>query len=137
VGISEDNVHSVRSVENAPMPAVMPETSAEQRVLDLVHLARQTFGDRDLEREVLALFEAQCRRLLPILAGAVARERGDAAHTLKGAARAVGAWRLAALADEFEMALAAENPETLGALLARLERAMRETQAAVALSRAA
>jgi HPt (histidine-containing phosphotransfer) domain-containing protein len=119
------------------MPAVIPETSAEQRVLDLVHLARQTFGDRDLEREVLALFEAQCRRLLPILAGAAVRERGDAAHTLKGAARAVGAWRLAALADEFETALAAENPETLDALLARLERAMRETQAAVALSRAA
>jgi HPt (histidine-containing phosphotransfer) domain-containing protein len=103
VGISEDNVHSVRSVENAPMPAVMPETSAEQRVLG----------------------------------GAAARERGDAAHTLKGAARAVGAWRLAALADEFETALTAEQPETLGALLARLERAMRETQAAVALSRAA
>jgi HPt (histidine-containing phosphotransfer) domain-containing protein len=142
VGISEDNVRSVRSFEIVPMPsqmsASMPETSAEQRVLDLVHLARQTFGDRDLEREVLALFEAQCRRLLPILAGAAAgRERGDAAHTLKGAARAVGAWRLAALADELETALAADAPEALDGLLARLDRAMRETQAAVALSRAA
>src|SRR5919107_6346009 len=112
--------------------AAPPETSAEQRVLDLVHLARQTFGDRELEREVLALFEAQCRRLLPILAGAGREcERGDAAHTLKGAARAVGAWRLAALADELETALAAETPKGVDALLARLDGAMRETQAAV------
>jgi HPt (histidine-containing phosphotransfer) domain-containing protein len=120
--------------DTAPIPASL----AEQRVLDLVHLARQTFGDRDLEREVLALFEAQCRRLLPILAGAGREgERSDAAHTLKGAARAVGAWRLAALADELETALATEAPESLDALLARLDRAMRDTQAAVALSRAA
>ena len=121
-----------------PDVATPPETIAEQRVLDLVHLARQTFGDRDLEREVLALFEAQCRRLLPILAGAAAQgERSNAAHTLKGAARAVGAWRLAAVADEFEDALAADAPRQLEDLLARLERAMRETQAAVAVSRAA
>src|SRR5215212_12029875 len=108
-GKAGDKVRIVRSSEVASMPPAVPESSAEQRVLDLVHLARQTFGDRDLEREVLALFEAQCRRLLPILAGAGREgERSDAAHTLKGAARAVGAWRLAALADELETALATE-----------------------------
>jgi HPt (histidine-containing phosphotransfer) domain-containing protein len=76
--------------------------------------------------------------LLPVLAGAGAQgDRSDAAHTLKGAARAVGAWRLAAIADEFETALATGAPCTLDDLLARLDRAMRDTQAAVALSRAA
>jgi len=136
-GKAGDKVRIVRSSEVDSMPPPVPESSAEQRVLDLVHLARQTFGDRDLEREVLALFEAQCRRLLPVLAGAGERERGDAAHTLKGAARAVGAWRLAAVVDEFETALGTDTPEALEARLARLDRAMRETQAAVALSRAA
>lgn len=109
-------------------------TSPEQRILDLVHLARQTFGDRGLERELLALFEEQCRRLLPVLAGRGApAARSDAAHTLKGAARAVGAWRLAALADELEAALSGgTDAESLDPLLADLERAMRETRAVVA-----
>ncbi|HEY8564052.1 MAG TPA: Hpt domain-containing protein [Beijerinckiaceae bacterium] len=108
--------------------------SPEQRVLDLVHLARQTFGDRELERELIMLFEQQCLRLLPVLAGeGPCRERGDAAHTLKGAARAVGAWRLAAVADALEAALAApSSPERLDALVDDLERAIGDTRAAAA-----
>ena len=108
--------------------------SPEQRILDLVHLARQTFGDRDLERELLALFEQQCMRLLPVLTGSgPAGERGDAAHTLKGAARAVGAWRLAAVADQLEAALAGSSTApALDRLLADLERAVGDTRAAAA-----
>ena len=37
-------------------------------LLDRAHLDAQTFGDADLAREVLSLFEDQCRRLLPALA---------------------------------------------------------------------
>jgi HPt (histidine-containing phosphotransfer) domain-containing protein len=124
------------SIRNEGEP--MPETSREARVLDLVHLARQTFGDRELERELLGLFEGQCRRLLPVLArGGPEADRVHAAHTLKGAARAVGAWRLAALADEFERALEGKAPDALDSLVGKLEGAVRETQAAVALGRAA
>lgn len=116
--------------------SVVPPTlsSPEQRILDLVHLARQTFGDRELERELLALFEQQCRRLLPVLAGTgPATERSDAAHTLKGAARAVGAWRLAAIADNLESALAGSPASlALDGILVDLERAMRETRDAAA-----
>ena len=116
----------------------MPDPSPEARVLDLVHLARQTFGDRELERELLGLFEAQCRRLLPVLARAAGFEdRAHAAHTLKGAARAVGAWRVAAVADEFERVLEGGAPDSIDAVVGKLERAMRDTQAAVALGRAA
>ena len=86
-------------------------SAADRRLLDLTHLARQTFGDRALEREVLALFEQQCVRLLPlIVAGEDLTERADAAHTLKGAARAVGAWRIASLAGTLEEALDEGGP---------------------------
>ncbi len=66
-------------------------------LLDRAHLEAQTFGDADLTREVLSLFEDQCRRLLPALAeeGRPAGDRADLAHTLKGAALGVGAMRVA------------------------------------------
>ena len=35
-----------------------------QPAIDLVHLARQTGGDQELERELLALFSQQCVRHL-------------------------------------------------------------------------
>ena len=76
---------------------------AGERAIDLVHLSRQTCGDRDLEREVLALFRDQCVRLLRVIADAGAGDRSrNAAHTLKGAARGVGAFAVAAMAESVE-----------------------------------
>jgi HPt (histidine-containing phosphotransfer) domain-containing protein len=119
---------------DAARKLVMTALSPDPRILDLAHLARQTFGDRSLEREVLALFEQQCVRLLPIIAGeGEPVERADAAHTLKGAARAVGAWRLASLAETLETALDEERgDDTLGRLTAKIEAAVESTRAAVA-----
>ena len=76
-------------------------------LLDRAHLDAQTFGDADLAREVLSLFEDQCRRLLPALAEASrpAEERADLAHTLKGAALGVGAMRVAEASDAVETGL--------------------------------
>jgi HPt (histidine-containing phosphotransfer) domain-containing protein len=86
----------------------------DSQVLDLDHLRRQTAGDRALERELLALFETQCARLPPLVRdGGPWLERADAAHTLKGSAHAVGAFRLASLADRLESAL--RNGEGEGA----------------------
>jgi HPt (histidine-containing phosphotransfer) domain-containing protein len=74
-----------------------------ERPIDLVHLARQTLGDRALEREILDLFATQVRAVLARLeAAAVADARLDLAHTLKGSARAVGAWKVAAEAEACE-----------------------------------
>ncbi|MEH3120100.1 MAG: Hpt domain-containing protein [Methylorubrum populi] len=75
----------------------MSDRNQPAPLLDRAHLDAQTFGDADLAREVLSLFEAQCRRLLPLLAEASrpAQERADFAHTLKGAALGVGAMRVA------------------------------------------
>lgn len=71
--------------------------------VDLVHLSRRTAGDRSLEREVLSLFVRQCDVYLERLHCAKdAPSRRDAAHALKGSARAVGAFELARAADEME-----------------------------------
>ena len=73
------------------------------RPVDLVHLARHTLGNRDLEREVLRLFVRQSRMCLARLRAAhSSAERRSAAHTIKGSARGIGAWRIAELADAFE-----------------------------------
>jgi HPt (histidine-containing phosphotransfer) domain-containing protein len=74
------------------------------RPVDLVHLSRQTMGDRDLEREVLALFEHQSLAILARLREASnAKSWSEAAHTLKGSARGIGAFEVAKLAEELEL----------------------------------
>jgi HPt (histidine-containing phosphotransfer) domain-containing protein len=75
-----------------------------ERPLDLVHLARQTLGDRALEREVLALFRIQAQSIYRQMAEAPSSHRADLAHTLKGSARAVGAWQVAERAEACELA---------------------------------
>ena len=65
---------------------------SDGRAIDLVHLSRQTFGERDLEAELLRLFDRQSRQIVDRLTeGPVteARWRADLAHTLKGSARAL------------------------------------------------
>ncbi|XBQ15134.1 MAG: Hpt domain-containing protein [Oceanicaulis sp.] len=64
-------------------------------VLDLEHLARYTGGDAALEAELFGLLDAQIEACLTALAAAQAESGwADAAHTLKGAARGVGAMKL-------------------------------------------
>lgn len=92
------------------MPSIdqqlLTEGAFDEFALDVQHLSRQTFGDVELEREILALFRDQCARLVPVIAGhSQLSSRVDAAHTLKGGARAVGAVTVARVADEMEKAL--------------------------------
>ena len=73
-----------------PSPPLAPDDGP----IDIVHLRRMTLGDVGLEREVLAMFSAQAVGL----AGALATLPSDAralAHTLKGSARAIGAFGVA------------------------------------------
>jgi HPt (histidine-containing phosphotransfer) domain-containing protein len=91
------------------------EGETPQPVLDLAHLARQTLGDRGLEREVLRLFAQQSVALLAVLAKASGSDdRRAAAHTLKGSARAIGAWRVARAAERFEDNSGGRDLEILG-----------------------
>lgn len=74
-------------------------------ILDREHLARYTLGDPALEREILYLFIGQLPATLASLQDCGCR--GDwvqVTHTIKGSARAVGAWRLAEAAERAERA---------------------------------
>jgi HPt (histidine-containing phosphotransfer) domain-containing protein len=97
-------------------------------VLDRDHLSRQTFGNRQLEREVLALFDDHARRALSLIKSPRnAKERGEAAHSLVGAARGVGAFRVAAAAARIE-----RGPGDSLAAVAALDAAVADMRRAVA-----
>jgi HPt (histidine-containing phosphotransfer) domain-containing protein len=76
---------------------------AGTKPIDFTYLRRFTLGNKELEREVLFLFAEGAPGYLKALDEAVtAKEWHDAAHTLKGSARAVGAWRVARCAEVAE-----------------------------------
>lgn len=72
------------------------------RPIDLPHLSRQTMGDREIEREVLALFVQQALTAREEIGEAPVRERLRLAHALKGSARGVGAFKIADCLSELE-----------------------------------
>ena len=101
-------------------------TSSRDLLLDVEHLRRQTLGDEELSREVLDLF---CRQSGIMLSRLQAPRGGEdvkqAAHTLKGSARAIGAWAVAREAEAVEAA-------GLGLDVTALARVVDETHAVIA-----
>jgi HPt (histidine-containing phosphotransfer) domain-containing protein len=75
---------------------------SQSRPIDLVHLATQTLGDKTLEIEVLQMFARQARRALHDIASADSAYVVAAAHRLKGAAGAVGAFKVSTAAERLE-----------------------------------
>ena len=84
--------------------------------VDLAHLARYTGGDEGLNGEVLRLFDEQATdlvgRLQSILAAQDTESWKHVAHTLKGAARGIGAF---ALGDAAAFAEAVDPSDQLNA----------------------
>lgn len=80
-----------------------PHKHQTLRPIDLVHLAKYTMGDTELEAEILGMFAKQSQVYFGQLEKAAsAKEWQMAAHTLKGSARSVGACHVAGLAKEAE-----------------------------------
>jgi HPt (histidine-containing phosphotransfer) domain-containing protein len=103
-----------------------------QTVIDDDHLRQMTLGDRGLEREVLEIFIGQAALMLRRISGAKPALAAAAAHTLKGSARGIGAWRVAQAADRLEQTAAVgDSLEAFKAALAELETASREARAAI------
>jgi HPt (histidine-containing phosphotransfer) domain-containing protein len=99
-----------------------------ERPFDRDHLRRMTLGNLALEREVLSMFLAQAGRLVDTLA----TEPADAsalAHTLKGSARAIGAFGVADGAVTLEAAL--QKGEGSDEALAALRDAVADARAAI------
>lgn len=90
-------MHSAQT--GAEMYHSAKEFDTGSAVFELGHLQRYTLGDKALQSEVLGLFREQIASSLLVLRESSARDDSMtwrmAAHTLKGSARAVGAFRLA------------------------------------------
>jgi HPt (histidine-containing phosphotransfer) domain-containing protein len=105
--------------------------SSANDAIDRAYLARFTFGNADLEREVLELFCAQLPLYLEQLRSAHdAKSWRDAAHSIKGSAAAVGATRLANIARMAEQVDVA-SPQR-GSALAAVEDAAADATRSVA-----
>jgi HPt (histidine-containing phosphotransfer) domain-containing protein len=92
--------------------------------IDRGHLARMTFGDRKLEREVLQLFDRQAELLLTRMRDREPAAVATLAHTLKGSASSIGANGVMHAAAAVEQAVsAAERDRTIGRLAAAIDEA--------------
>lgn len=108
---------------------VLPRRAAPAQTsrtpIDHTHLARYTFGNAELEREVLGLFAAQAPQTMDWLrSAATPKAWRDAAHTLKGSARAVGATQVALAAETAEQLAHTTDGEARRRAIADLERAL-------------
>lgn len=101
--------------------------------LDTEHLGKYTLGDEALEREVLQMFVEQAAQCLQRLQDAGSpKEWGEAAHSLKGSACGVGAFRLAAQAARLEKRTdPLDNNAERSAILAPLRDDLQATKDAI------
>lgn len=106
--------------------------------IDLAHLRRFTLADRALENEILGLFIEQAPATIEKMRQAQSdREWQRAAHTLKGSARAVGAWRIAKLAETAELMGSAREQAACDHLLGQIKAAADEARAHIHALKAA
>ncbi|HZP70760.1 MAG TPA: Hpt domain-containing protein [Pseudolabrys sp.] len=101
-------------------------------VFDRDHLARMTFGDSRLEREILELFDRQAELLLERMRTSEPSAIATLAHTLKGSAVGIGATRVAAAAADAE-AVARTKPGESSFAIARLAQAVAEARLEIAV----
>jgi len=111
-------------IEWMPSPPLAPDDGP----IDFEHLSRMTLGDAGLEQEVLAMFVAQSTTLVSTLA-AMPADASALAHTLKGSARAIGAFPVADAAARLEAAIA--RGFDTSAALAELGETVAEARAAI------
>ena len=82
----------------------------------------------------MEIFARQTTLTLERIAGAAPERAAAAAHTLKGSARGIGAWRVAQAAERLEQAVAVKGDDgALSAAIAELEAVSLEARAAIGL----
>src|SRR6201991_4956371 len=116
-------LNAVRKIDSKDAPL-----APDDRPIDLVHLARMTLGDRSLEREVLQLFDRQSAQLVARMRKAAPEVVVTIAHTMRGSARGIGAWRVARAAEAVELAGDAQ----IASAIERLAAAADEARAVIA-----
>jgi len=99
-----------------PAPPTAPAGS--RPILDLVHLARQSLGDKDREIEILALFDQQSGQALARLEALSGRDgavAADLARMLAASARIAGAFAVASAAAVYEAVVLSSGEGDAGA----------------------
>jgi HPt (histidine-containing phosphotransfer) domain-containing protein len=114
----------VERINWMPSPPLAPADGP----IDIDHLQRMTLGDASLEREVLAMFSAQAASLIGTLA-TLPPEAPALAHTLKGSARAIGAFAVADVAADLEAAI--QNGDDPSRALAELNEEIAQARMAI------
>jgi HPt (histidine-containing phosphotransfer) domain-containing protein len=104
--LARKSAHSKAAPDFDRLADELADKPADKLAMDAVdraYLARFTLGNAALEREVLELFAAQAPVYLQRLREASCiKAWREATHTIKGSASAIGAWRLARLAEMAE-----------------------------------
>ena len=95
----------VASVIDQP---ALSRNDADGAVIDTEHLSRMTLGELSLQREVLALFDRQADMLLPRIRQGAPAMAAASAHTLKGSAVGIGAFKVARAVEDVEQAQSLE-----------------------------
>jgi HPt (histidine-containing phosphotransfer) domain-containing protein len=113
-----------KTIEPAPI-------AAATTVIDRSLLDHMTFGDRNLEREVLRLFDRQAELLIARMGVSEPPAVAALAHTLKGSALGIGAASVARAAAATELAASAGVTECRLAV-GRLAVAVDEARATIA-----
>ena len=98
--------------------------------VDFAYLENYAAGDMALVDEVLGLFREQVELWRPMINPEAGRAWGDAVHTLKGAARGIGAFALADACDAAEKS--EKQPERSPPLLEAVHTALDAALADVA-----
>ena len=102
-------------------------------VIDTEHLSRMTLGELSLQREVLALFDRQADMLLPRIRQGAPAMAAASAHTLKGSAVGIGAFKVARAVEEVEQAQALKiRGAQIGAAIDMLAAMLEEAKAEIA-----
>jgi len=91
--------------QNPAFPEGWSPPAAETKswaLLDSSYLDSQVYGDPQLAEELLRLYAESLTELAPAVCGKSGQTRREAAHKLKGASLAVGAFALARLCEHVE-----------------------------------
>ena len=123
--MAELTAQAADRTDASPLAPVRP-------AIDRAHLALMTLGERSLEREVLSLFDRQAVMLLARMQNAEPASAAAFAHTLKGSARGIGAWRVAEAAHALATHANRSERREMASALRRLSMAVTEARAGIA-----
>ncbi|MGB5212533.1 MAG: Hpt domain-containing protein [Anderseniella sp.] len=110
----------IRAMKPKQAAASNVEGDSVEAVVDLAHLDQYTLGDHSLQAELLQLFRVQLKnQTQELVSCADETDWKSAVHTLKGAARSIGAVQIGEVAEAMEL-VAFSDDAGRAAVLSRL-----------------